>query len=52
MHGLLEQKLLQVLAAEEMDDDGRLVAVVAEPLLLLGGTLIPDYGKPVVRAGH
>lgn len=51
MHGLLEQKFLQVLAAEEMADDGQLV-VVAEPLLLLGGTLVPDYGRPEVCAGH
>ena len=48
MHGLLEQKFLKVLAAEEM---GQLKAV-AEPLSLLGGTLVADYGRLVVGVGH
>ena len=48
VHGLLEQKFLQVLAAEEM---GQLKAV-AEPLSLLGGTLVADYGRLVVGVGH
>ena len=52
LHGLQEQRFLRVFAAEERADDGQLKVVVDEPPSLLGGTLVPDYGRSVVHGGY
>ena len=52
LYDLQEQRFLRVLAAEEPADDSQLKMVVDEPPSLLGGTLVPDYGRSVVHGGH